>query len=126
MSSGKVLIAGGEGSGPRLISAEVYDPATGAWTLTASMVRSRADHAAIVLPSGPVMVVGGVGASDVPNQVPGVELYEPLKGTWHEVTQLNEARRYVVASQLPSGGVLITGGSGSHGILSSVELLGVP
>jgi len=40
-------------------TAEIYDPETNAWTLTGSMSQARAHHAAILLPTGQVLIAGG-------------------------------------------------------------------
>jgi hypothetical protein len=40
-------------------SAEVYDPVTGAWTVTGSMASERATQGAALLKSGAVLVAGG-------------------------------------------------------------------
>ncbi len=42
--------------------AELYDPATQTWSLTAPMSTLRHSHAATLLYSGQVLVAGGVGA----------------------------------------------------------------
>ena len=49
----KVLVAGGvTNNGVLLDSAELYDPATGMWTLTDSLRTARSLHLATLLPSG--------------------------------------------------------------------------
>ena len=40
-------------------TAEIYDPRTGSWTLSASMLRERGWHGATHLNDGRVLVVGG-------------------------------------------------------------------
>src|ERR1051326_2704659 len=59
MANGKVLVAGGmERNGVWLDSAEIYDPATGRFTETATMHQERAGAAAILLENGKVLVSG--------------------------------------------------------------------
>jgi N-acetylneuraminic acid mutarotase len=41
--------------------AEVYDPLSSAWSATDSLNEARAQHRAVVLPDGRVLVAGGVG-----------------------------------------------------------------
>ena len=63
LTSGKVLVTGGEApeSNPTesLVSAEIYDPATGRFTLTSSMTTSRLGQMTIVLKNGLVLILGG-------------------------------------------------------------------
>ncbi|MFP2932251.1 kelch repeat-containing protein, partial [Pyxidicoccus sp. 3LG] len=58
LPSGKVLV-GGSSSDLFLAHAELFDPATGTWASTGSMLQARRGHTATVLPSGQVLVVGG-------------------------------------------------------------------
>jgi hypothetical protein len=51
---GKVLVAGGG-----LASTELYDPSSGTWTATGSMIEARCCHTATRLRDGMVLVVGG-------------------------------------------------------------------
>jgi hypothetical protein len=44
LPNGKVLVAGGYGTNGALATAELYDPATGLWTLTGSLNTARNDH----------------------------------------------------------------------------------
>src|SRR5262245_41236235 len=60
LPDGKVLVTGGfDANGTRLASAELYDPATGAWSVISSMATPRAWHFAFPLSTGSVLVVGG-------------------------------------------------------------------
>ena len=50
LQSGKVLVAGGQGTSGFLNSAELHDPATGRWTATGSLATARNFHTATLLP----------------------------------------------------------------------------
>jgi hypothetical protein len=70
LPSGEVLVVGGhQGVYPQtgvppapLDSAEIYDPLTGLWRSTGSLVTGRRQHAAALLNDGRVLVVGGYQA----------------------------------------------------------------
>ena len=120
LANGKVLVAGGAGGAVGsndFNSAELYDPATGTWTLTGSMKDARRSHTATLLPDGKVLVAGGF--FDIPNSIlqsgsplSSAELYDPASGTWTTTGQLTEARYDHTATLLPDGKVLIAGGRG--------------
>ena len=110
LPNGKVLVAGGgdsEYGGGLRASAELYDPATGAWTLTGSLNTARRHHTATLLPNGKVLVTGGESAG---SRLSTAELYDPAKGTWTKVSGMSVARRYHTATLLNDGKVLVTGG----------------
>src|SRR5207253_1105052 len=76
--NGTVLVAGGfyyDGAEHILASAELYDPAMGTWTATASMTTPRESHTATLLPSGKVLVAGGFGPSGFPAFLASAELF---------------------------------------------------
>jgi N-acetylneuraminic acid mutarotase len=59
-----VLVAGGHAAGVGgavLASAELYDPASQAWSATGAMPVGLARHTASLLTNGTVLVAGGVG-----------------------------------------------------------------
>jgi WD40 repeat protein len=130
LGDGRVLVAGGltDASSDKcnstgsncLTSVEVYDPATGTWASVGGMATARGYHAAVLLASGQVLVVGGAmdGA-----QSTTAELYDPATGAWMATGSLHSPRRRLALSVLPDGRVLATGGyDASTGILATAEL----
>jgi N-acetylneuraminic acid mutarotase len=110
LNTRKVLVAGGFGSTKALASAELYDPVSNAWSPTADMSVARYDHAASVLPSGRVLVAGGVGASSA--NLSSAEEYDPTGPTpkWELPTTMSVGRHYFTATSLLNGSVLVAGG----------------
>jgi N-acetylneuraminic acid mutarotase len=122
LNDGRVLVAGGtigtSSAGGGLASAEIFNPATGAWTATGSMSQGRTDHTATLLPGGEVLVAGGQGAGD-----DVAELYDPATGSWSATGRLNQARYRHAALLLADGQVMVVGGVGSSGAdLASAEV----
>ena len=124
LSTGKVLIVGGgNGGGGRppfagdgSATAEVYDPATGTFTPTASMSTARIGHTATLLLDGKVLVAGGItsgsSGSLVTHTFPlaTAELYDPVTGTFTVVATMTVPRAGHTATLLRDGNVLISGG----------------
>jgi len=113
LPDGDVLVAGGlnEGgfccNGSNFSSAELYDPATGTWSTTASMSATHAGGTATLLRNGWVLVAGGG------NSV--AEIYEPARAIWVTPGAMTTARTHHTATLLPDGHVLVTGGDGTDG-----------
>src|SRR5439155_6671880 len=109
LPSGKVLVAGGQGSSGILSSAELYDPATGRWSSTGSFTEYlfRVNHTATLLPNGKVLVAGGNSQSILTENA---ELYDPATGSWSISGSLNFRRENHTATLLPEGKVLVAGG----------------
>lgn len=117
LKNGKVLIAGGllkaEGDEVNSSTAELYDPATGVFTPTASMSAERAGHTATLLQNGDVLITGGGSAS--------AEVYRTDKGVFTPAGRMSASRERHAATALKDGKVLVTGGS-SGMPLSSAEI----
>jgi len=63
------------GTNFQIDTAELYDPATGTWSLTGSLNTMRKDHAATLLLNGMVLVSGGALAHK--GALATAELYDP-------------------------------------------------
>lgn len=85
----------------------------------ATMRTARAVHTATTLPSGQVLVVGGM--ADGGGGVASVELFDPAHNTLQEIGSLAEQRAGHTATLLADGRVVIAGGyNGAY--LASVEV----
>jgi WD40 repeat protein len=110
--SGKVLVAGGNGTNGDLNSAELYDPATRTWSITGNLNTARDSHTATLLTNGKVMVAGGFNA--VNGALNSAELYDPITGTWSTTGNLNTPRFGHSATLLSNGEVLVAGSFDDH------------
>lgn len=99
----RVLVVGGiDGADATPLSALVG--ADGTWSSTAPMNTARAGHAAALLTTGHVIVVGG-------SALTSTEVFEPVNGTWSPGPTI-AARVGHSATALDDGRVLVVGGNG--------------
>jgi len=125
LPNGKVLVAGGLTPGfntASLASAEIYDPATGTWSSTGSLVTGRGYHTATLLSNGKVLVAGGIKDKTSSRWVASAEIYDPATGIWSPTGALSVGRYGHTATLLPNGKVLVVAGLGSSSRLASNEL----
>ena len=117
LPNGKVLVAGGErwdnynGRAILIVSAELYDPTTGAWSTAGNMITPRNEATATLLPNGKILVAGGTveGGYDTSS----TELYDPATDTWAPTgDMLGGGHAQTTATLLTTGKVLVTGGYG--------------
>ena len=113
----KVLIAGGS-TAPRL-----FDPVTRAWEATGPY-ETTYSPAAVPLPSGDVVIIGGQGKayrSDVPLGI--AQRFNAGSASWSPTSALRTARSEHTATRLQDGTILVAGGSAIGTALDSTELL---
>jgi hypothetical protein len=134
LGNGKVLVAGGNpydgANGVPIASAELYDPATGAFAVTGTLLSGREGHTATVLPTGKVLVAGGAvrrwDGYILPNET--TELYDPATGLFTAGPSMTVPRSSFTATLLvATGRVLVTAGyiSPDHSTAAS-DLYGNP
>jgi hypothetical protein len=113
LADGRVLIAGGVicCTTPGEIvtgTAEIYDPASGAFQPTGSLVLARGFHTATLLADGRVLITGGfVGAQDT---TASTEIYDPSTGQFSPAGAMQVPRIGHSAIALTDGRVLVLGG----------------
>ena len=76
LADGRVLIAGGFGDS-FLRSAEIFNPASGNFTIIGNMTESRYAHVALTLADGRVLVMGGY---DGAKTLRSAEIFDPVSG----------------------------------------------
>jgi hypothetical protein len=111
LNDGTVLIAGGSdlANDETLDSAEIYNPATGTFTLLSNTLNTaRVGHTATLLNNGQVLIVGGYDPDT--GLIADAELYDPPTQTFIDLGDTNVPRYKHTATMLQSGLVLITGG----------------
>lgn len=131
---GKVLITGGFGpptpgcncGAAPTSEAELYNPATGKFTVTGPMTTARAWHTATLLRNGQVLITGGVAYQPLPTEVSSAELFIPSSGTFQATGSLQTPRSQHTATLLDfgpnAGEVLIVGGFNNGDSLAAAEI----
>jgi len=137
LSAGKVLVAGGTIPDPdpdgyvlSTNSTELFDAATGLWSVGAPMSAARDKHTATLLENGKILVAGGrnygaLGGND--GVLGSAEFYDPTTGTWIPTGSLAVTRDDHTATLLQDGRVLVAGGEsryidGQSVVTASAEL----
>ena len=103
----RVLVVGDEGVNER--TAEIFDPRTDGWLPIPDPGVGRAEHVAVALRNGTVLVAGGVGETSA-------QLFDWRRNAWTNAGALTVIRASATATVLADGQVLIAGGFGNRSI----------
>ncbi len=118
LQDGRVLVVGGSSAGrypnARIEgSVEIYDPATGRFSMTGSLNTARHKMATVLLSDGRVLVVGGSNNQDWRGTYASAEIYNPATGHFSPAGNMAAARFKLTHAvvRLPNGRILIAGGA---------------
>jgi Kelch motif len=116
LKDGRILIAGGSsGHYPSqnvYRSAEIFDPGTGKFSSAGQMTVGRHKHAALLLRSGKVLIVGGSDNRDWHGEYASAEIYDPASKTFNSTGTMNAPRFKIPQAMalLPNGKAPVAGG----------------
>jgi N-acetylneuraminic acid mutarotase len=127
LPNGSVLVVGGcvnDCLSATVKDAEIYNPSTGSFTVTGSMLQARAEFAITLLANGQVLAAGGCtayNANGCSATTAKAEIYNPATGIWRATAAMHAARHAMTGVFLPSGKVLVAGGAtgASDALISS-------
>src|SRR2546427_1118441 len=121
LANGTVLISGGRDAADQpLASAEIYDPATGGYTLLASPLPAPVwGHTATRLDDGTVLIAGGQRGARYRR---AAQLFDPASDTFAALTPMSTPRGRHTATLLRDGRVVVIGGTDGVGPLASLEI----
>jgi ABC-type dipeptide/oligopeptide/nickel transport system permease component len=98
----------------------VYEQATNQW-IAAPPQPQPAPAPGLLMPDGQVLFAGGASRPTA-----AADLYDPARNSWSSLQPMAEPRAAPSLAVLASGGVLVAGGSGPAGRLTSAEIFGGP
>lgn len=130
LPDGRVVIAGGKLDFGPALKAEVFDPATNAFTSGGKLVRPRIFHAAVVA-NNKLAIIGGTsvdwrttpnGKEESNDLLDSIEVWDAATKTWKASAKLDHARANATATVLADGRVLVVGGEDNTGFVAPSEL----
>lgn len=112
LQDGRVLLVGGyDVNFVTQTSAEVWNPATGQWSLVGAMQAARSRHSASLLSNGKVLIAGGSANNVFPANS---ELFDPASNSFSASGNLTTPREDHKAQQLSDGSIALFGGTNSN------------
>lgn len=119
---GRVMIAGGKDTSRATAAVDLWDSASGQWTVSAvGLLRPRADSSLTLLRDGNVMSIGGIDEAGVP--LSSVEIYSPASDNSKMTIETTTPVAWHTATVLWDGAVLITGGGEGNSGSNSADLI---
>ncbi len=122
LPDGRVLVVGGDGSGTSasggstdtfLASAEIWDPATGSFSRSGSLVLPRSGHSATLLPDGRVLIIGGTRDLGDRQVVTDAEVWDPRTGEFGPAVGIAAPRTLPDGTLLADGRLLVPSSVGA-------------
>jgi len=119
LADGRVLVAGHGDPLPGYLlngwsgssdQCELYDPASGRWSTTGSLLQARGGNSAELLADGWVLVAGGLGPGFGGSKLATCELWNPVTGRWQATGSLAWPSCDQATAPCPDGTVLLAGG----------------
>lgn len=115
LNDGTVLIAGGEYYQANVgyvatVSAELYNPPVGTFTVTGNMNTASIGHTATLLSTGKVLIAGGNPKYAFNGALARAELYDPTTTLFTNIGNLSTPRSSFTGTLLSGGDVLFVGG----------------
>lgn len=108
---GRVVVTGGTkwtgGGWAAVDDVDVYLPWARTWLHAAPLRQPRADHAAVALADGRILVTGGNYGSRI---LRASEIYDPARDEWTAAAPLPRPRTMLSLALLPDGSVFAAGG----------------
>ena len=123
LQDGRVLMAGGSRlnglNWESLPFSEIYDPATGTFSVTGRLNEPRYGHTATLLTDGRVLIIGGWSMTNL-GRIASAEIYDPATGSFTYTGSMAVPRSFHTATLLSNGQVLISGGDNAGAVTAEV------
>jgi Galactose oxidase, central domain/Kelch motif len=110
---GDALLKDLEPDGPKL---------PGSWKTVKGTPPQLEDHTATLLPSGDVLIAGGLNELDASKHQDAAYLYKPAQDDFVPAGKMTAARTEHTATLLPDGTVLVAGGKNAKDYLKTAEI----
>ncbi len=122
LANGTILVAGGWDGNVDVATAEVFDPATGAWHASASMSLPREFAVMEPLADGRVLVAGGADWR-LGIALSSAEVFDSERESWTSIRPMAFPHADTASVRAPDGSIVVIGGSDGVVRHAHVEIL---